>query len=52
LRDWLSLRSGGTGSTEQFMALAEKSSGEDLGGFFTSWLFSATKPAKTAQNGF
>ena len=51
LRGWLSLRSGKTGSTEQFIKLAEEVSGEDLGSFFNAWIFSATKPTKSAQNG-
>lgn len=51
LRRWVAERAGGTGSTEQFQALAEQVSGEDLGGFFDAWLRSATRPADTAANG-
>ncbi len=52
LRKWLVQRSGTTGSTEEFMELAERVSGADLGSFFAAWLFSGSKPPKTAQNGF
>ncbi|WP_296602301.1 M1 family metallopeptidase [Nocardioides sp.] len=51
LRRWAADREGGNGSTEQFEALAEDVSGEDLGPFFDAWLHSTTKPADTAANG-
>ncbi len=51
LRTWLSSRSGGNGSTEQFEALAEQVSGQDLTGFFQAWLRDTVKPAATAENG-
>ncbi|WP_051552284.1 M1 family metallopeptidase [Nocardioides sp. URHA0020] len=51
LRRWLVEREGGNGSTAQFESLAEKVSGEDLGGFFAAWLHSSSKPADTAANG-
>jgi aminopeptidase N len=46
LRSWAQLHRGGNGSTEQFIALAERLSGRDLGPLFTSWLYTATKPAR------
>jgi aminopeptidase N len=51
LRRWAADRAGGNGSTAQFEALAAEVSGQDLSGFFTAWLHSATKPADTADNG-
>ena len=44
-------RAGGNGSTEDFHALAEEVSGEDLDGFFDAWLVSGDKPADTVANG-
>ena len=52
LKDWVSQRQGGTASTAQFIALAEAESGLDLTSFFQAWLFSPTKPAVSADNGF
>ena len=51
LRDWVIQHHGGNGRIEQFMALAEQESGEQLDDFFTAWLFTASKPAHTAANG-
>jgi aminopeptidase N len=51
LRTWLSTRADRTGSTEQFQALAEAVSGEDLDAFFDAWLFTGEKPADTVDNG-
>jgi len=51
LRGWVVAHRGGHGTIEQFMALAEEKSGEQLDGFFTAWLFTASKPAATAANG-
>jgi aminopeptidase N len=51
LRTWLSTRADRNGSTEQFQALAESTSGEDLDAFFSAWLFTGEKPADTADNG-
>ena len=52
LKDWVSQHQDGTASTAQFIALAEAESGLDLTAFFQSWLFSPSKPAATADNGF
>ena len=51
LRTWVTDREGGNGSTEQFEALAEDISGEDLDDFFDAWLHTSEKPADTAANG-
>jgi aminopeptidase N len=51
LRTWATTHEGGNGSTEQFQALAEQISNDDLGGFFDAWVHSTTKPADTAANG-
>lgn len=51
LRTWQAEKRYGNGSVEEFMALAEKLSGEDLDGFFRAWLYDQRKPAATAENG-
>jgi len=51
LRTWISQHHNGNGSIAQFRALAEQISGDDLDGFFQAWLFTATKPKATADNG-
>ena len=51
LRTWVTDRRHGNGSVQDFVALAETVSGEDLGGFFDAWLFSPDRPAWTAENG-
>lgn len=50
LRRWVDERSGGSGTTPQFIALAEEVSGTDLDSFFDAWLQSG-KPADTTDNG-
>ncbi|GAA4358108.1 M1 family metallopeptidase [Angustibacter luteus] len=52
MRNWAQQHRYGNGSIPQFIALAERSSGEDLGSFFDAWLYSSTKPAHTVANGF
>jgi aminopeptidase N len=52
LRTWVRERRGGHGSTEQFTALAEQVSHEDLDGFFQAWLRDQVRPERTAANGF
>ncbi|MFL6055663.1 MAG: M1 family metallopeptidase [Actinoallomurus sp.] len=44
LRDWAVQHRYGNATTEQFTALAQKISGQDLSGFFTTWLYSPGKP--------
>ncbi|RYC12847.1 M1 family metallopeptidase [Nocardioides zhouii] len=51
LRTWLREQDGGNGATEEFEELATRVSGEDLGSFFTAWLHTPSKPARTADNG-
>ena len=51
IRTWLEQKSGGNATSEEFEALAEQVSGEDLGGFFTAWLRARTKPDATVENG-
>jgi aminopeptidase N len=52
MRAWSTQHRRGYGSTQQFVALAEKVSGQDLGAFFQEWLFDPDRPAATAANGF
>jgi aminopeptidase N len=52
LRTWASSRADGNGRVEDFRALASSVSGQDLGGFFDTWLETTARPAKTEANGF
>ena len=45
LKRWVRLHSGGNVTTPEFIALAERISGQDLGDFFQTWLFTPAKPA-------
>ncbi|HEY2792135.1 MAG TPA: M1 family metallopeptidase, partial [Micromonosporaceae bacterium] len=45
IRTWAIERRYGTGSTAEFIALAEKISGKKLGPLFKAWLFTAGRPA-------
>ncbi len=51
LRTWVTQHSDSTGTVEEFEALAEQVSGQDLDAFFGAWLHSSTRPARTAANG-
>lgn len=42
----------GYGTTAQFVALAEKLSGQDLSTFFREWLHDPDRPEPTQANGF
>jgi aminopeptidase N len=44
LRAWTGERRYGNGSTNDFVALAERVSGRNLRTFFQAWLFQAGKP--------
>jgi hypothetical protein len=44
LRTWASSNRGGNGSTPEFIKLAERISGQDLGALFDTWLFTAGRP--------
>jgi aminopeptidase N len=45
IRGWASTKSGGNGTTEEFIALAESVSGQQLDDLFTTWLFTPGKPS-------
>jgi aminopeptidase N len=45
LKDWAQKNRYGNVTTAQFIALAEKKSGQDLTQFFKVWIFQAEKPA-------
>ena len=45
LRAWAARKSGGNGTTGQFVALAERISGQQLDELFDAWLFTPGKPA-------
>lgn len=51
LRAWIAQHQGGTGTTDEFIALAQDVSGQNLVRFFHEWLDQASKPADTADNG-
>ncbi len=44
LRGWTSSRSSGHGTTDEFIALAEQVSGQQLDDLFATWLFTPGKP--------
>jgi aminopeptidase N len=44
LRRWAQRRAGDNVTIEEFVALAERVSGEDLDAFFETWLFTPEKP--------
>ena len=50
IRRWAASQSGGNGTTEQFIALAERISGQQLDELFDAWLFTAGKPAIAAAS--
>ncbi|MBS2937454.1 M1 family metallopeptidase [Nocardioides sp. J2M5] len=51
IRTWIREQRGGNGSSEEFEATAARVSGVDLSAFFTAWLRTPAKPARTADNG-
>jgi aminopeptidase N len=51
LQTWAASKSGGNGITEQFTALAEEISGQQLDDLFDLWLFTDTKPPPEAVSG-
>lgn len=51
LRRWVVDHRYGNAEIAEFVALAESVSGQDLGSFFTAWLYTGAKPAATAANG-
>ncbi len=44
LKTWVSEQHDGLVTTDEFIALAEKISGQDLGNFFQDWLFTKARP--------
>jgi aminopeptidase N len=44
LEEWVESQAGGTVTTEEFIALAEKESGQELDEFFQAWLFTPEMP--------
>ena len=44
LRTWAADHRGGLGTTPEFIALAERISGQDLQAFFQTWLYAKGKP--------
>src|SRR5262249_54423458 len=44
LRTWAAEHAGGNGTTGQFIELAERLSGQDLGALFNTWLFTKGRP--------
>jgi len=44
VRGWASSKSGGNGTTPEFIALAEQISGQQLDDLFDTWLFTAGRP--------
>ncbi|KAA1418466.1 M1 family metallopeptidase [Nocardioides humilatus] len=51
LRRWVSLHGGGNATVEEFEALAEEVSGDELDVFFQAWLSADTAPPNTAAYG-
>ena len=51
LRSWTARHRHGHGTTSAFEALAEQLSGQDLTGFFDTWVRQSGRPAETAVNG-
>jgi aminopeptidase N len=51
LRLWVKQHADGTARIGQFRRLAEQVSGQKLGRFFTVWLFTPERPARTKANG-
>ena len=48
---WTQTNAFGTGTTEEFVALAEQVSGRDLGDLFDLWLFTPSRPPASAVTG-
>jgi aminopeptidase N len=48
IRRWAKRKGGGHGRTGQFIAMAERVSGQELGPLFRAWLFTPSRPALPA----
>ena len=51
LHTWTETQAFDTGSTDEFVALAEQVSGQDLGELFDVWLFTPSRPPASAVTG-
>jgi aminopeptidase N len=51
MRAWVRANDG-YGSTGEFIAMAERVSGQQLDRFFDTWLFTRARPRPTVANGF
>jgi aminopeptidase N len=51
LRRWIATQGGENGSTEEFIALAERVSGRQLDDLFNTWVYTAGKPPSSAVTG-
>ncbi len=51
LLQWTQQKRWGTATIEEFQALGERVSGQDLSGFFRTWLVDERRPARIARNG-
>ena len=51
LHTWTETHAFDTGSTDEFIALAEQVSGQDLGDLFDVWLFTPSRPPASAVTG-
>jgi aminopeptidase N len=52
LREWTTGKRFGNATIEDFTQHASAVAGADLAGLFDVWLFTATKPDATVENGF
>jgi aminopeptidase N len=50
LQTWAASKSGGNGTTPEFIALAERLSGQQLDALFRTWLFTPSKPAAPSSS--
>lgn len=48
MKTWAATNAGGNVTTDEFIALAESISGQDLGSLFETWLFTSGKPDTSA----
>ena len=46
LKDYVATFGGGTASTHDFIAIAQRDSGQDLRDFFKQWLYTPGKPTR------
>jgi aminopeptidase N len=46
LKTWAAEKAGGTGTSKQFIEVAERISGQELDRLFDAWLYQPVRPAK------